>query len=144
MRLNGVQMFLEDGQVISHERHFGYPKNRTCIAIGWLGKYGAFPQGEVPARVLATLTSMAFVGRERQSRGFHHCDHCSEEFIEIRRGAESVRLGSAELWVSGSNGKLYVAPDLIIHYIRDHNYMPPQEFIDAVMARSAGESSDID
>ncbi|MBQ3665050.1 MAG: hypothetical protein II919_02960 [Lachnospiraceae bacterium] len=33
----------------------------------------------------------------------------------------------------GKNGLVYAAPDLVIHYIINHQYLPPKEFIDAVM-----------
>jgi hypothetical protein len=39
-------------------------------------------------------------------------------------------LGSAEVWVPRSGGGAFAAPDLIIHYIRRHHYMPPNEFIE--------------
>jgi hypothetical protein len=41
-------------------------------------------------------------------------------------------LGSAEIRVPGKDGKVYAAPNLIYHYIKDCGYLPPQEFIDAV------------
>jgi hypothetical protein len=28
--------------------------------------------------------------------------------------------------------KMYVAPQMILHYIKDHSYRPPKEFMDAV------------
>ncbi len=41
-------------------------------------------------------------------------------------------LGSAEIWVIANDGKIFACPDLILHYIVDHNYLPPEEFIEAV------------
>ena len=35
--------------------------------------------------------------------------------------------------VWGKDGNVYAAPSLIFHYILQHGYQPPQEFIDAVM-----------
>jgi hypothetical protein len=40
--------------------------------------------------------------------------------------------------VVGKNGKEYVAPDLIYHYVKDCGYLPPQEFLDALMEMSDG------
>jgi hypothetical protein len=42
-------------------------------------------------------------------------------------------LGSAEIRVPSGNGTIYVAPNLIIHYIREHGYRPPDEFIRALL-----------
>ena len=36
---------------------------------------------------------------------------------------------------------LYAAPNLIFHYVRDHAYKPPQEFIDAVLTGPAPDSA---
>jgi hypothetical protein len=41
-------------------------------------------------------------------------------------------LGQNNLFIPG-DGLLYVAPSTIIHYIDSHDYLPPIEFIDAVL-----------
>ena len=46
---------------------------------------------------------------------------------DVRRGY--VFLGMGELHVLAPNGTIYSAPSLIIHYILQHNYQPPTEFI---------------
>ena len=43
-------------------------------------------------------------------------------------------LNHHELWVDRPGGGHYVAPSLIAHYVRDHGYAPPAEYVDAVMA----------
>jgi len=51
------------------------------------------------------------------------------EFGEIR-----VRLGVAQIRIlSADFTKRYAAPDSIIKYIKDENYSPPDEFVDAVI-----------
>ena len=48
-------------------------------------------------------------------------------------------LGSAEVWVPGSGEVCaYAAPDLVIHYISVHRYLPPDVFLQAVMRADAG------
>jgi len=42
-------------------------------------------------------------------------------------------LGFSNVFVPGE-GRLYVAPSLILHYIAEHGYAPPQEFQAAVLA----------
>ena len=52
------------------------------------------------------------------------------------RQAQSVGqnlLGSAELRLVGRDGAVYAAPDLVLHYVEHHNYLPPHEFVEAVM-----------
>jgi len=70
----------------------------------------------------------------RQSRGFHICPFCEERKlgIPVPIGGKSLTLGSAEIEIADKQGNVYVAPDLIFHYIADHQYLPPQEFIVAV------------
>jgi hypothetical protein len=53
------------------------------------------------------------------------CEYCSEWGTE-------VGMGNGEIWVVKGE-TLYIAPYLIIHYIEEHNYQPPEEFIDAVI-----------
>jgi hypothetical protein len=37
---------------------------------------------------------------------------------------------------------VYVAPELVVHYIESHGYQPPEEFIAAVMACPPQESAE--
>jgi hypothetical protein len=41
--------------------------------------------------------------------------------------------GNSEIRVAAANGITYVAPVLVLHYVIAHGYLPPQEFIDAVI-----------
>lgn len=50
----------------------------------------------------------------------------------LRTSGFTYRLGHAEIRAVSDDGVLYVAPNLIIHYIVDHLYGPPAEFIAAV------------
>ena len=36
--------------------------------------------------------------------------------------------------MAGATGRVYAAPTLIWHYVTEHGYRPPDEFIDAVLA----------
>ncbi|WP_278263247.1 hypothetical protein [Nocardia sp. AG03] len=48
-------------------------------------------------------------------------------------------LGNGEILVRGAVGECYIAPVMIIHYVLLHNYLPPREFIDAVLNGAALE-----
>ena len=70
-------------------------------------------------------------------RGFHLCELCdaNEPVRLISTSGDELLLGSAELWFpSLGGGPVYVAPDLIAHYVRVHGYAPPDEFIATVLA----------
>jgi len=61
--------------------------------------------------------------------GFHTCELCAD----FRR--------SGEIFVP-SETVLYVAPVMIDHYVRAHRYLPPREFIDAVLAIPTPDSDE--
>ncbi len=43
-----------------------------------------------------------------------------------------VLLGDAEVWVQSPTGRIYAAPNLIYHYIKDVSYLPPEEYLVAL------------
>ncbi|HDY5947901.1 TPA: hypothetical protein RQ911_001945 [Pseudomonas aeruginosa] len=48
---------------------------------------------------------------------------------------EDVGLGFSEIWVPAvEKGAYFASPSLIIHYIEEHGYCPPQIYSEAVMA----------
>jgi hypothetical protein len=80
-----------------------------------------------------------------QMRGYHVCEFCDlpvGTFITCQFQGEEIKLGSAEIRVFGSNGRIFASPDLIFHYVRDHHYLPPESFIQAVLAEPGPDSQD--
>jgi len=55
--------------------------------------------------------------------------------VVIDIGGRSVVLGSAEIRVAANDRAVLCAPDLVLHYVRDHHYSPPAAFVDAVLKR---------
>lgn len=55
---------------------------------------------------------------------------------------QTRRVGYYELRVWGQDGKVYAAPSLIFHYMNEHNYEPPKEFINAVMSSDDPDNED--
>jgi len=43
-------------------------------------------------------------------------------------------LGSAEVRVQGVDGTVFLAPDLVFHYVTEHGYLPPPSFLEALVA----------
>lgn len=113
------------------------PQFDEVRTIGWLQKGHEFPTGEVDADTIAKLNALLESPKTHilQSKGFHECDFCdSEQRVYPTYKERQIALGSAELWVSAPSGVIYAAPTLIIHYIEDHGYRPPDAFIEAVKA----------
>lgn len=99
------------------------------LNVGWLDKNFPFEKGEVPAGFLNNLKKIA-EHQVFQTRGFHFCDFCREQVVD---GKIKCATSSSELRVIGKNGISYASPQMIVHYIEDHQYLPPKEFVDAVM-----------
>jgi hypothetical protein len=45
----------------------------------------------------------------------------------------SGTMGDGEVHIQGANGRVYAAPQLILHHVTEHGYLPPEEFIEAVL-----------
>ena len=105
--------------------------------IGWLDSDHAFERGCVSEEVLAKIFALCKTA-VNQTRGFHPCVFCSSGPMGIKatHNGTTLLLGSAEIRVPSRSGLVYAAPNLIYHYIKDHDYQPPKEFIDAVLELS--------
>lgn len=113
---------------------YGAAPGNGALNIGWLATGTAFPQ--------VSSHDLNFVERlwrfckvsVGQTRGLHECEFCrSPKANEARRDGEELLLGSAEIRVFSKEGQCYAAPNLIYHYVVDHNYSPPPEFVQAVL-----------
>jgi len=93
------------------------------VNVGWLDASHPFPTGETSAGFRAKLERLCR-HRVKRTRGRYLCDFC--------KGPQKPG-GSAEIRVAGS-GSIYAAPELIHHYVSAHDYLPPEEFIQAVSA----------
>jgi hypothetical protein len=105
-------------------------------AIGWLTCGQPFQQGEVPPTFLARLDQFVrLAGRSAEALsfpafgGFHECELCD-------RSADPRAFGPCGYGnlVVPDGPVLYVAPELVAHYVRVHHYQPPAEFVAAVIA----------
>jgi hypothetical protein len=94
------------------------------LAVGWLGREQAFPTGTMPEQVFRRLAEL-FVDlfQPYVAAGRHGCTLCQ---------FDPERSGGANLFVPGQ-GVIYVCPELVLHYINAHRYLPPEEFCQAVL-----------
>lgn len=104
------------------------------IMIGWLDNIHSFRTEAVDSHFLRKLLKL-YGHRANQTRGFHVCPFCPrfEIGIPLELDDRQIKLGSAEIHVKASDGRVFAAPDLIYHYIVAHGYGPPGEFIQAVL-----------
>lgn len=66
------------------------------------------------------------------TRGLHYCDLCNRRSAVFSRGDQRLILGAGEIRVFSGDGKNFAAPNLIYHYVAEHNYRPPADFLKAV------------
>jgi hypothetical protein len=105
------------------------------LNVGWLDRSVTFPTGEVSGEAKTALLDL--VGDyEGATRGLHYCHFCDAESPILIHHAPADRgrvfLGMSEIRPR-RNGVTYAAPSLIIHYIDEHGYLPPAEFLEAAI-----------
>jgi hypothetical protein len=101
-----------------------YGESDRCVAVGWLERGHDHIAGKVPPEVFAKLESLLVdPWQAATAAGFHACDLCV--YSPERRGANN-------LFVPGAS-RVYVAPELILHYMNAHGCRPPGEFCQAVL-----------
>ncbi len=107
-------MFIKDLEQTSYapDCHEG---ERT-VSIGWLGNEVP-TSGAVPAEFISVLRHL--YNRRSYSEGelgYHGCEICNNY----------ISHGEISLSISGTK---YIMPLMILHYIEDHHYAPPEEFV---------------
>ncbi len=101
--------------------------------IGWLDESQIYNKGKTSQLFQQRLLEFCFVPM-CVTRGWHLCPFCDANSpIELQKGGKSFKLGSAEIRVIGKNDRIFASPNLIYHYVVDHNYCPPDEFVNAVL-----------
>jgi hypothetical protein len=127
------------------------------LAIGWLDtgqdfwlnpencsppKPVVFERAESPAEFIDQLV---LVTRENLKLGVRHASFficnlpaCAPRSVREVRGLE---LGRGLVYVRHprESKTLFCAPNLVLHYVVDHAYLPPRDFIEAVMAYRSGD-----
>lgn len=105
--------------------------------IGWLSKKHGYSKGKLDDKSFQLLENFIAIN-VNQKRGVHGCEFCKrtdhkinfQTIYEFRK--KFVILGDSELVVFNKSGDAFVAPNLIVHYIKEHSYLPPREFIEAL------------
>ncbi len=116
-------MWFED---LTKCNYFGEEYSNSLTAIGWLEKGKEFSTGTISRDIYFKL------GEFRKKpwhfsmfMGFHQCNLCQFQF------EFSGEKGISNIFILG-NGRIYVSPELITHYMNTHFYQPPREFLEAV------------
>jgi hypothetical protein len=97
------------------------------VNIGWLEKGHRFPTGPTSKEFQAALQELCEKPIHLH-RGFHVCEFCAWKSRD-----DWSPIGNGQIRIRDENGLWYVAPTMIYHYVDNHNYQPPDEFIMAVL-----------
>ncbi|MGW7445046.1 DUF7919 family protein [Kitasatospora sp. NPDC054795] len=111
----------------------------TRINVGWLDAEELWSAGPVPAAFAEKLQAVLAVQAVNECLGYHDCDLCpdippADEQTWRRPGHVRACIGNGEIRVPAHQEAAFAAPRLVGHYVLDHGYQPPQNFIDAVLA----------
>jgi hypothetical protein len=116
--------------------------SKLCLAhVGWLDRKHPYTTGKVSDALLEKI-AIACLSPVAVMRGYHPCEFCpiltnltdlTESMPPKVERQEQLRfLGDAEIWIPSSLHLVFRAPTLIHHYVKDHGYLPPQSFLEAV------------
>lgn len=109
------------------------------LNIGWLDSNHSFPVGTIDDALFKILRDLVCCIPKRinihfaRIRGQHACNLC-KAYAKIRCKIGGMRhLGCTELRIPSREQKVvFTSPDMILHYIEEHSYLPPVEFLDAL------------
>lgn len=126
---------------LSKYRYAHVDETARTLNVGWLTRDHSFARGTVDEKHLDLVWDLCRVIAVH-TRGVHPCDLCWAEHplcTFVHRGERRL-LGTGEIRVFAPNGDIFAAPDLVFHYMRDHDYLPPPAFLDAL---EEGRGSDL-
>lgn len=108
----------------------------AVLNVGWLDHSRSFRRGQAPDNFIKALKRWLSKAKANQTRGFELCRFCrmnNYQQMHVVVEERNVMLGSAEIWVPGIKGEVYASPTIIVHYVEEHEYLPPDQYIDAVL-----------
>jgi hypothetical protein len=125
---------------------YGHSAHPAVVHVGWLDGSRPFPKGPVESRLIKKMKLLMEKPVERY-RGVHLCELCvappdlEKTIVPNRIGLidpncswakwAAQRKGNGEIRVA-SSGVTFAAPVLIVHYIEEHCYLPPAQFLKAI------------
>ncbi len=112
------------------------PRERSRLAFGWLDAEHGFTPGDCSAEVRGLLTEAARNPVSR-TRSWYQCPFCPnpglKPTVHVAADGSELLLGNATIEVEPQQGRTWRAPSLVLHYIAEHHYAPPADFISDVV-----------
>lgn len=123
--------YFKDLQLIRYHEgcHDAVNWKSPLLAIGWLERPHEFPQGNCPNEVLLKISELRQQFRDAfpadSFRGLHDCSICEAP-------EDHLLESHINLFIPGDN-VIFDVPGRIDHFIESHQYLPPIEFIEALL-----------
>ncbi len=129
---------MRNGRIMDLDPEPNEPPDPSVQNIGWLDDQHEFNRGPAPAGFTDALHRCA-LRPVQLTRGLHRCQLCGGSPFEqhvARYHDLELGLGNGEIRVRGTDGVEFAAPTLVVHYVVEHQYLPPAPFVDAVCERA--------
>jgi hypothetical protein len=124
---------------------YGDRSHPGVVHVGWLDNVHPFPRGTVGGQLIEKMKRLATKPVELH-RGKHICELCIEppNLVKWNQDKRAVIDPNCSWWKWASSrsstgeirvargGMTFAAPLLIVHYIEEHCYLPPADFLKAV------------
>ncbi len=135
--------YANSGFVQKLKTRYGFGYDTQFLNVGWLDAAFPYEKGAIDDIFLQKLFRRM---RDQNStimyRGFHECPFCVDDtFREPNHSmtftildGEKYHLGSVDFFVYDNRSTVFIAPNLIYHYITVHQYRPPDAFCEAILA----------
>jgi hypothetical protein len=135
----------EDGcafrEVYDQASYVCFLNRMPTLYVGWLDGAHAYSTGASTQEFKEALHTLC-KSPSRRYKGVHSCEFCngSRGWVITIEDGKTMHLGCAEIDVTGT-GCIYRAPALIYHYVMEHDYLPPSEFVAAVLKVTSYEDN---
>ena len=117
--------------------YFGIQTASFLRAVGWLSQGHSYTTGKASSHFFDKLCRLLVNPWEPDSSaGIHFCELClfSGGNGILRYKEYEVRGVSGRCLFIPANNFIFVAPESIAHYIDSHGYLPPEDFVESVLA----------
>lgn len=124
---------------------YGHDAHPGVVNVGWLDNVHSYYRGTVEGPLIEKMKRLAAKPVELY-RGLHICQLCVEPPLLMKTNLPNrvvidpncswaqwarQRSSNGEIRVS-RGGVTFAAPVLIVHYIEEHGYLPPRDFLKAI------------
>jgi len=113
---------------------------KSIVNMGWLSATKSFNKGTLDIEYIEKLKKIivgndSFEASCNTVRSIYRCKFCKNKEVNFEHNNKVEYVGMDEILIPSENKKYYFsAPSMIIHYIEEHNYLPDESFLKAILA----------